>query len=267
MDSFTIITTILGLLIDTLNVFITVFFSLKGTPQSPNVTIIGPGDKISPSPASNSPSRSYIKQKNQKTLKDWFSFVIFLAILSIFILTFINTWKNAPFAENCFSSFATHTYYTIYASVGYTTKLISFSVVTLLLGTIIKNIKERYLPFRAFNIFVYIVSFILFIWFIYLTFNIDYFSVIPDVTSTPQMTNNISSASTFLPSLLHKFSPMIIIIQIIFITYAIIYLSTSLIFNEQKSLFIETNAKILFQKILFIFIPAILIWYWTYVWN
>lgn len=258
MNLFTIITTILGLLID----FLSLFFSLKGNSQTSNVTFIYSTSSETP----YSPSHN-IKQENQKTLKGWISTALLLMIIIILVLTAINTWNNFPVTDDLLTSLANRLYYTLYVSIGYTTKLICFSVIALLLGTIAKNIKNKLLPFRFFNIIIYGISTILFIWFICLTFNVDYSSVLSNATLPSQAVNNTNTLFAFLLSLLRTSSPAIIMIQIIFVTYAIIYLSITLLFNEEKSLLIATTAKIIFQKILFILIPGILILYWTYVWK
>lgn len=252
MNLFTIITTILGLLVD----FLSLFFSLKGNSQTYNVTFIYSTSSETP----YSPSHN-IKQENQKTLKGWISATLLLMIIIILVLTTINTWNNFAVTDDSLTSWANRLYYTLYVSIGYTTKLICFSVIALLLGSLVKNLKNKLLPFRFFNIIIYAISTILFIWFIYLTFNVDYSSVLSNAILPSQVVNKTNLFS--LPIL----SPAIIIIQIIFVTYAIIYLSITLLFNEKKPLLIATSAKIIFHKILFIVIPGVLILYWTYVWK
>ena len=249
MNLFTIITTILGLLLT----FLSLLTTLKGNSAPPQNT----------SPDNHSYVPEYkIQSRNQKTLEKWLSFGIFAAIASIFLFTIIYNRNIIPSTGTSNLLFINYLNNALYLGVGYTTKITLFSIPILSIGIVIKNIKNPSSQFRIFNIITYLFLTDISIWLIFLVFRLDYLSFIPTNSS---LDNNISNNIFF--NLLYILVSIISLLQLGSIYWLIQSSANELIFARQYSNILEHNAKYLCSRIMFILFFAFLIWYWTCIWQ
>lgn len=251
MELFTIITTILELILASLSLKV----SLNGNSTPPQNT--------------SSNNHSYIPEynvqnnKNQETLKRWLSWGISLSLPAILIFTIWYNWNNIPSTGSSISPFLNFLNNALYLGIGYTTKITSFTIPILSIGIIIKNIKNPSSQFRIFNILTYSFLTIASIWLILLVFKLDYLSFIPMANTSL----DITTTNDILFNLLYTLGIIFPILQLLLIYFVINSASKELLFDRQFSNDLENNAKYIGCKILFILSFAFFIWYWIYIWK
>ena len=227
MNLFTIITTILGLLL----AFLSLLAALKG-------------NSTPPSQDTSSGNHSYIleydiQSKNKKTLENWLSWGISITLPIILIFTIWYNWNNIPSTGTSSLPGLNFLNNALYLGVGYTTKITIFTIPILSIGIVIKNVKNPHSQFRIFNILTYSLLTIASIWLICLVFRLDYLSFIPAPNNSP----DITATKNILFDLIHNFAIVISLLQLLLI-YSIIHsASKELLFGRQSSNDLENNAK------------------------
>lgn len=255
MNLFTIITTILELLL----AFLSLLAALKSNstpPQSSTATpTVSSGD--------SSDSQYAIQLKNQKTLKKWLSLGISITFPLILIFTIAYNWNNIPSTGTTDFPLLNILNNALYLGVGYTTKITIFTIPILSIGIIIKNIKNSSFQFRIFNILTYSLLTLASIWLALIVSRLNYLSFIP----TPKVSSDITTIYAFLFNLVHDYAFTISLFQLLLIYLIIQFASDELIFDRQYCNDLEKNARYVCSKILLLLFFIILLGYWTYVWK
>lgn len=246
MNLFTIITTIISIILSG----ISVYAAFKGSsPQTIRLT-----ETIEVKPYDD------FEIKNRITKIKWLTDFILILIVIIILLTGFSIYKEIPSTGS--ASFPIFNYLSnlICYTIGKSSTYICITLPILLIGSIFKNIKANYLPYRIFNIIFYFLSTVLSLIFIFAIYKVNYLAFIPQYNTVI----TYSSFTDYAISFLLLLTPLYIMFQLFLITETIIYLVKNLFFDEQKSRLINVTAKLFFYKFIVFISFILLILFWQY---